>query len=112
MRATHKPAPARALNCHSGGIELFDKVLGRTKVMVDGVFQGAILENTTVAFGVRAVWGRCEVLPEERVVDVTTTVETKGRLKGNALFRDSGPGVIALGSVEGIDVCFVVLVMV
>ena len=59
-----------------------------------------------------AVWGRCEVLPEEGVVDVTTTVETKGRLKGDALFRGSGPGVVVLCSVEGIDICFMVLVVV
>ena len=79
--------------------------------MLDGVFQGAILENTTVALDMLAICGGCEVLPEEGVVDVTTTVETKGRLKSDALFRGSGPGVIVLGSVEGINISFVVLVV-
>jgi hypothetical protein len=112
LRGTYKPAPARALNGHGGGIELLDKALERAPVVLDGVFQGAILENAAVALGMLAVWGGCEVLPEERVVDVTTTVETKGRLKGDALFRGSGLGVVVLRSVEGIDVCFVVLVVV
>lgn len=80
--------------------------------MLDGVLQGAVLENATVAFDMLAVWGRCEVLPEEGVVDMTTTVETKGRLKGDALFRGSGPGIVVLGGVKGIDVSFVVLVVV
>lgn len=80
--------------------------------MLDGVFQGPILENTPVALGVRAVRSRREILPEEGVVDVTTAVETKGRLKGDALLRGSGPSVITLGGVERIDVRFVVLVMV
>lgn len=109
---TYKPAPARALNGHGDGIEILDKVLDGPKVMLDGIFQRPILENTTVALGVRAVWGRCEVLPEEGVVDVTTAVESNSRLKGDTLFRGSGPGIVVLCSIEGIDICFVVLVVV
>lgn len=100
------------MNGHGGDVELLDQVLDRAKVTLDGIFQWPILENTAVALDMLAVWRRCEVLPEEGVVNVTTTVETKGRLKGDALFRGSGPGVVVLRSVEGIDVCFMVLIVV
>ena len=109
---TYKPAPARALNSQSSGIKLFNKVLGRAKIMLDSVLQGTILENPTVALDMCTVWSRREVLPEEGVVDVTTAVETKGRLKGDALFRGSCPGVVILCGIEGVDVCLVMLVMV
>ena len=111
-RGSYKPAPTRALNGGGDGIELLGKVLDGAEITFDSFFQGPVLENTAVTLDMLAVRGRCEILPEEGMVDVTTTVEAKSRLEGDALFRGRCPGVVVFCSVEGIDVCLVMLVMV
>lgn len=79
--------------------------------MLDGALQGALAENTPVALGVRPIRGRCEVLPKERVVDMTTAIETKRGLQGDALFRGSRLGIVVLGSIERIDIGLMMLVV-
>ena len=108
---TYEPTPARTLNGRRRGIEFLEEVLDGAKVMLDRIFEGAVLENAAVALDVFAVRGGREVLPEEGVIDVTAAVEANGRLQGDALFRGRGSGIIVLCGVESIDVRPVMLVV-
>jgi hypothetical protein len=56
------------LDAEGRGVEFLLKGVEATKVAVDGLLEGSVVENTTLAALVRR--GR-EVLPEERVVDVS-----------------------------------------
>ena len=62
---TDQPTPAASLDRGGGRVELFLEAVKRPKVAVDGRFEQAVGEDPTS----RVVWG--EVLPEERVIDVT-----------------------------------------
>ena len=68
-RKTHEPAPARALDGSGGRVELFLEVLDSTKVGLDGLFKRSVMEFPSRAFTLSL--GRCEVLPEQGMVDVT-----------------------------------------
>jgi len=68
-RVEREPAPAAPLNPSSGGVELLLERLDRTKVALDCVLESAVLEIAA------AFLDRRKVLPEERVVDVTSTVK-------------------------------------
>lgn len=97
-----KPSPTRALDGGDGGVEGGLEVVERAKVTLDGLLERTILEGST------ALAGGGEVLPEERVVDVTTTVELDGGLEldllANVVGRDgrvvSLDGVVKVGDVE------------
>jgi len=108
-RVQAEPAPPRALDAEGRGIELLLEGIEATKVAVDGLLEGPILEDAAVA---ALGGGRREVLPEERVVDVATAIELEGGLESDALLGSGSLGVGLLGSVEGVDVGLVVLSMV
>lgn len=102
-----KPAPARALDGSSLGIHLLLEVLEAAKVSLDLVVEDTRGGNLDLS---RA--GGSKVLPEERVVNVTTTVELEGRLKGNSSLEvASSRGLLErlLSGVETVDVSLVVL---
>lgn len=72
-----QPSPTGSLDGSSRSRELGLELVEATKVSVDGLLQGTVLQlSTTFADG-------SQVLPEEGVVDVTTTVELDGLLGGN-----------------------------
>lgn len=97
-----EPAPAGALDGGNGSVEAGLQVVERAKVTLDGLLEGTVVELST------ALLGRGKVLPEERVVDVTTTVEFDGTLEldllANVVARDgrvvSLDGVVKVGNVK------------
>lgn len=97
-----EPAPTGALDGGDSSVEARLQVVERAKVTLDGLLEGAIVELSA------ALLGRGKVLPEERVVDVTTTVEFDGALKldllANIVARDglvvSLDGVVEVGDVK------------
>lgn len=97
-----EPAPTGALDGGDGSVEGGLEVVERTKITLDGLLEGTVLELSA------ALAGGSEVLPEERVVDVTTTVELDGALKldllANIVARDGRvvrlDGVVEVGDVE------------
>jgi len=72
----HKPAPARTLDTRSGGVELLFESIEGTEVLDDGLAEGTILQGTA---GTTVGAGLCQILPEQRVVDVSCNVTMKGR---------------------------------
>lgn len=104
-----EPSPTRALDGGNSGVEAGLQVVERAKVTLNGLLEGTILELST------ALFGRGKVLPEERVVDVTTTVELDGALKldlladivaGDGLVV-SLDGVVKVGDVKLMVLCVV-----
>jgi hypothetical protein len=57
------------LNTSGGGVELLLERIERPKGLHDGIPEDTRLQGTTVTLAL--IGGRREVLPEERVVDVT-----------------------------------------
>lgn len=102
-----EPAPSRALDSGSGSVELLLHVLDRAKRLHDGLLQGTVTQSTTVALLRRRGGG--EVLPEKRVVNVASTVETESCLEGDALLGCRCFGICRFGCIERIDVGLVVL---
>ena len=101
-----EPGPARALDSSKGSVGLLLEGVERAKVFVDGSHE-LTLGLTTTALAVGS-----KVLPEEGVVDVTTTVEVEKRSLsssglGVALVVSLGEGVGSV--VEAGDVGLVVL---
>ena len=76
-----QPSPARSLDGDGGGAQLFLHGLDRPEVAVDGLEEGC--------GGLPGVLLRAQVLPENRVVDVTAPVEFQGPVQA-----DDGAGVI------------------
>ena len=66
---THEPAPAGALDGRSGGVELLLEGVEGAPLLDDGLLEGTVTEGAAVALALGR--GGREVLPEERVVDVT-----------------------------------------
>ena len=97
-----EPAPSGALDGGDGGVEGGLEVVERAKVTLDGLLEGAVVEGST------ALVGGGEVLPEERVVDVTAAVELDGGLELDLLADVVGgdgrvvglDGVVEVGDVE------------
>jgi hypothetical protein len=76
---THDPAPARALDSRSGGVKLLLEILKRTKVVGNSPAKGTIVQGAT---GATVGAGLGQVLPEQRVVDVTySAVMRRGSAK-------------------------------
>lgn len=104
-----EPSPTRTLDGGNSGVEAGLQVVERAKVTLNGLLEGTILKLSTAFFG------RGKVLPEERVVDVTTTVELDGALKldlladivaGDGLVV-SLDGVVKVGDVKLMVLCVV-----
>ena len=66
---TYEPAPARALNTSSGSVELLNERLDGAPGVGDGSLQRTIVKSATVSSVLGGSGG--EVLPEQRVVNVT-----------------------------------------
>jgi len=66
---TYDPAPTRALDPSSSRVELLLQDVQRTPALADGSLERAVLERAAVTLVLDS--RRREVLPEERVVDVT-----------------------------------------
>jgi len=81
-RVIAEPAPARALDTKGSHVEFLLENIQRTPILVDGVLERAILEYAAVSLLLGR--GGRKVFPEERVVDVATTIKFQGRLKGDA----------------------------
>jgi len=107
FRVKSKPTPTRTLNGRSGGVELLLQVVEASKGLVDRVFERTSFQNTTVAFVDGCRW--CHVLPEQGVVDVTTTIELESCLKGDAFFRGTGSGVSRFCRIQSVDVGLMML---
>lgn len=104
-----EPSPSAALDAGQGGVHLVLELAEAAVGVVDGLSQGTRRGlTTTSALG-------SQVLPEEGVVQVTTTVEVDGGLEGN-LGRDVTLGLGILQLLHGVvvvgDVGFVVVVVV
>lgn len=109
---THQPTPSRALNGSSLGVHLLFQVLHAAKVPFDQLDQLASLDQLALS-------GGSQVLPEQRVVNVSTSVELESGLKRNGLLDSLGGLGLGLellqvffGSVETGDICVVVLLVV
>lgn len=77
-RNTHNPSPATSLNSRRLSIHRFLHLLQSSKVFVD-----LLLQNTP-ALNLRLFTsGGSKVLPEQRVVNVTTTVKLQSGLKSD-----------------------------
>lgn len=94
------------LNASSGSVELLDEFIKGAKLLVNGRGQSALgKRSTTLTLG-------SQVLPEESVVDVSTTVELEGVLKGELLSQVIGLEStlkLLLSGIESIDIGLVVL---
>ena len=107
---TYKPAPTGALDSECSSVELLDKVLKGTKICLDSLGKcSTLIELASTAALLR---GRSKVLPEQRMIDVSTTVEFEGTLKGNAFLSSCCLCVGLFSSIEGVNICLVVLGMV
>jgi len=65
---TYDPTPSRALNGSSGSVKLLFHVFNVAESSIDGIFERTRLDLATGTLALACGW--CEVLPEERVVDV------------------------------------------
>jgi len=105
-RVNAEPAPTRTLYRSRSRIELRLEIVKATESLNDGDLERAILENTAFsALGCR----RSEVFPEERMVDVATTVELQRLLQCNPLLRGLGLSIRSFGGVEGINIGLMML---
>jgi len=105
-----QPRPAAALNTRECGVDLLPKLVDGAKVLIDGGLEGA---GRVAATG--ALTGRSQVLPEEGVVDVATTVEVEeggGGGGGLVIVGGLGLGDGVQGTVEAVDVGLVVVLVV
>ena len=66
---THKPAPARSLNSKRRLIELLLQIVEATKIAFNSLLERSILQNPACSF--LHFSRRSEVLPEQRVVDMS-----------------------------------------
>lgn len=135
---TYEPAPAGALDGSGGGVELLLEGIEGAPSLEDSLLERAFTESTAVALALGG--GGREVLPEERMVDVTcaqtarsvtlpvssnrtkplgcarakltSAVELERGLEGDALLRGGSLGVGLLGGVERVHVGLVVLLVV
>lgn len=104
---THKPTPTRALNGKSLRVEPLNQLLEAPELLNDRLSKSTIrVKDTSTA---TLLLSRCQVLPEERVVHVSTTVEIQSLKEGNALLGRGSGSVRLLGRVECVDVCLVML---
>jgi hypothetical protein len=103
---THQPAPAATLNGRRLRVQLLLEGVEPAKVALD-----ELLELTPGELAALSVRGR-EVLPEEGVVDVPTTVELERGLERDALLGRARGRVLLLGRVQPSDVSLMVLGMV
>ena len=49
LKVVSEPAPARALDARSGGVELLLEVVEGAEALLDGLLEGTVLESTAVA---------------------------------------------------------------
>ena len=66
---TNKPAPPTALDSGGGGVELVLESVDAAECAFDGVFERAGREGAALTLPLGS--GGSQVLPEERMVDVT-----------------------------------------
>jgi hypothetical protein len=66
---TYDPAPTRALDGSSSRVEFLLQDIQRTPALADGSLERAVLEHAAITLALDS--RPREVLPEERVVDVT-----------------------------------------
>lgn len=94
------------LDASSGSVELLDELIKGAKFLVNGRSQSTLGEgSTTLTLG-------SQVLPKDSVIDVSTTVELEGVLKGELLGQVIGlEGTLELlfSGIESIDIGLVML---
>jgi len=105
-----EPSPARALNSSGARVERLLERIDGSELLLDGRLEWSITELApgALALGRR----RREVLPEEGVVDMASTVELERSLKSDALLRGRCLRVGLLCGVESIYIRLVVLLVV
>lgn len=106
LRVVTQPAPTGALNGGDLSVKLLLQLVETTKVTVDRILEhtGAQLATTVLL--------RSQILPEQRVVDVTTSIEVDRFLKSDGrldVLLVDGFRELFFGLVESVDVGLVVL---
>lgn len=102
------PSPSRTLNAGKLGVDSANKLVQTTVVMSNGFAKGRVSSwrlTTTLRLG-------SKVLPEERVVDVATTVESNGGSQvdlGSNVTVGLGLSKLLNSSVVTVDISLVVL---
>lgn len=72
MEMTHEPAPARALDSGRGSVEFLLQIIKATESLVNCILKRAILQFATMTLALAC--SRCEVLPEERVINMACPI--------------------------------------
>ena len=76
-RDTYEPTPATTLNSSSDGVHPLLEVLDAAEVSNQGLLQGTVRELSAILVGWR------KVLPEEGMIDVTSSVELQRGLQSD-----------------------------
>jgi len=105
-----QPSPSRPLNTKSGSVELLLEVVEAAKRLVNGVLQRTGLQNASISLVLRCSRGK--VLPEQRVVDMSTAVELESSLEGDTLLGGGCLGICSLCGIESVDVSLMMLLVV
>lgn len=109
LRVVTQPTPTATLNRCNLSVKLLLQTIQSTKVPID-----CILQHTTAELSTTLLL-RSEVLPEQSVVDVTTTVKVDGLLKSNGgfdIFLVKSFRELFFGGVETVEVSLMVFGMV
>lgn len=104
-----KPAPARSLNSKRRLIELLLQIVEAAKIAFDGLLERSILQDPACSFLYFS--RRSKVLPEQRVVDMSSAIEFECSLKCDALLRSGCACIGGLCRIQSIDVSLVVLLV-
>jgi len=107
-----EPSPSRSLDSSSGGIELLFHRIDRAKVAIDGVCERTWLEDATTAstmLGTMSSWSK--ILPKERMIDMTATVEFVSSLERNPLTRGCSRNQRLFSRVETVYIGLMMLLM-
>jgi len=104
-----QPPPARTLDCSSGSIELSLKFGDAAKGALDLSLKVSVLQDATMT---PMLWVGGKILPEERVIDMATTVKLEGGLEGDTLLGRSSFGVCRLCGVKSVDICLMMFLVV
>ena len=111
LRVLDQPSPSTALNTCQRRVERGLEAVQATVALVNHL--GQLAPSGRAVATACTLW--CQILPEQRVVDVAAAVEIDQRLQGD-LGGDVGSsrrgGQLLRGVVEGIDVCLMVLAVV
>lgn len=102
VETTYKPTPATALDSSSNGVHPLFEFFNAAKVRDESLLKGAVRELPAMLVSWR------KVLPKERMVDVTSSVELQRGLQRDAFLWSSGPEEGGLCRVQTVHIGLVV----